>query len=84
MKNGFTVSGVVPATPVDVYEAWLSSEGHTAMTGSPATVDGNMGGEFSAWDGYIFGRTLELTPNQRIIQAWRTFGIPGGRARFAS
>ena len=78
MKNGFTVSGVVPANPVQVYEAWLSSEGHTAMTGSPATVDGNVDGEFSAWDGYIFGRTLELIPNQRIVQAWRTSEFPEG------
>jgi len=46
------------------------------MTGSPAQVDGNVGGKFSAWDGYIFGTTLELTPNQRILQAWRTSGFP--------
>ena len=31
---------------------------------------------FSAWDGYIFGTTLELTPNQRIVQAWRTSEFP--------
>jgi activator of HSP90 ATPase len=48
------------------------------MTGSPAQVDGNMGGKFSAWDGYIFGSTLDLTPNQRIVQAWRTSEFPEG------
>lgn len=72
MKNGFTITEIIPTRPADIYEAWLSSEGHTAMTGSPAQVDGSVGGEFSAWDGYISGRTLELTPNQRIVQAWRT------------
>jgi len=46
------------------------------MTGSPAKVDGRVGGNFSAWDGYIFGRTLELEPNQRIVQAWRTSEFP--------
>ncbi len=46
------------------------------MTGSPAQVDGNVGGKFSAWDGYIFGSTLDLTPNQRIVQAWRTSEFP--------
>ena len=35
-----------------------------------------MGGIFSAWDGYIFGTTLDLTPDQRIVQAWRTFEFP--------
>ena len=72
MKNGFTLSEIIPAKPSGIYEAWLSSEGHTAMTGSPAKVDGNVGGKFSAWEGYIFGTTLELTLNQRIVQTWRT------------
>ena len=76
MKNGFTLSEIIPARPAKIYEAWLSSKGHTALTGNPAKVDGNVGGEFSTWDGYIFGRTLELTSNQRIVQAWRTSEFP--------
>jgi activator of HSP90 ATPase len=74
--NEFSLSAVFAAKPEDIYQAWLSSEGHTAMTGSPASVDGRVGGEFSAWDGYIFGKTLELRPNQRIAQAWRTSEFP--------
>lgn len=46
------------------------------MTGSLASVDGRVGGEFSAWDGYIFGKTLELTPDRRIVQTWRTTEFP--------
>ena len=46
------------------------------MTGSPANVDGKVGGKFTAWDGYIFGSTLELEPDQRIVQAWRTSEFP--------
>jgi activator of HSP90 ATPase len=68
-KNGFKMSAVIPASPAEIYKAWLSTRGHTAMTGSPASVDGKVGGKFSAWDGYIFGKTLALTPNQRIAQA---------------
>jgi activator of HSP90 ATPase len=74
--NGFTLSEVIAAKPEEIYRAWLSSEGHTAMTGSPAVVEGQAGGEFSAWDGYIFGRTLALTPNRQIIQTWRTSEFP--------
>lgn len=77
MHNGFTISDVVPAKPSEVYEAWLSSAGHAAMTGSPAKVDGRVGGVFSAWDGNIFGKTLALIPDQRITQAWRTSEFPG-------
>ena len=76
MSNNFTLTALVPATPAEVYEAWLSTEGHTAMTGSPATVDDAVGGKFTAWDGYIFGTTLEVTPNERIVQAWRTSEFP--------
>lgn len=69
MKNGFKMSAVIPATPAEIYKTWLSRKGHAAMTGSPATMSRK---EFTAWDGYIWGRTLELEPDRRIVQAWRT------------
>ena len=77
MKNGFSLSEVISATPAEIYEAWLSSEGHASMTGSPAQVDGKVGGEFSAWVGYITGTTLALERNRRIVQSWRTSEFPG-------
>jgi activator of HSP90 ATPase len=73
MKNRFKISATIPATPDAIFKAWLSTKGHTAMTGSPAKVTGK---KFTAWDGYIFGRTLELDPNRRIVQAWRTPEFP--------
>lgn len=76
MKNGFTLIEILPASAAQIYQDWLSSAGHTAMTGNPAQVDGHVGGMFSAWDGYIFGSTLDLTLNQRIVQAWRTSEFP--------
>jgi activator of HSP90 ATPase len=76
MKNGFTISEIIPAKPSEIYEAWLNSEGHAAMTGSAAQVDGKVGGKFTAWDGYIFGTTLDLMPDQRIVQTWRTSEFP--------
>ncbi len=75
-KNGFTLSIVLSVNPEKIYKAWLSSDGHTAMTGSPAKVTGRVGGKFTAWDGYIFGKTLELEKPHRILQAWRTSEFP--------
>lgn len=72
MKTQFTISTLMPASPERVFKAWLSSTGHTAMTGSPAKVTPRVGGSFSAWDGYITGKTVELKPYSRIVQAWRT------------
>ena len=72
MALEFTVSTLLPATPEEVYHAWLSSEGHAQMTGSPARISARVGGEFTAWDGYIHGKNLELRKDQRIVQLWRT------------
>jgi activator of HSP90 ATPase len=49
---------------------------HSAMTGSPAKVDSKVGGRFTAWDEYIFGSTLDLDPNKRIVQSWQTSEFP--------
>ncbi len=74
------VSGVVRAPPDRIYEAWLDSAEHSAMTGGRATIDANVGGRFTAWDGYIEGATLELEPGRRILQRWRTSEFPPGAA----
>jgi len=76
MKTEFTVSTNLPASPEKIFRAWLSSEGHSAMTGSTAKVEPRVGGKFTAWDGYITGKTLELKPYSRIVQAWRTSEFP--------
>ena len=70
--ESFTISTTIPASPKIIYNAWLSSEGHSAMTGSPAEVEGKIGGAFKAWDGYIWGVTLAMEEAHRIVQAWRT------------
>lgn len=72
MGYDYELEAVLPATPEEVYAAWMSSEGHTAMTGAEAHVDPRAGGEYDAWDGYITGRTVELEPGRRIVQTWRT------------
>jgi activator of HSP90 ATPase len=72
MSIEFVVSTLIPASPEEIYNAWLSSEGHSLMTGSPASVSADVGGEFNAWDGYIRGRNLDLEYGKRIVQSWRT------------
>jgi activator of HSP90 ATPase len=42
------------------------------MTGSICTASAKSGGKFTAWDGYISGRNLDLLTNRRILQSWRT------------
>jgi uncharacterized protein YndB with AHSA1/START domain len=72
MSVSFIVSVLLPASPQEIYEAWLSSKGHSQMTGGSASISAEVGGGFDAWDGYIHGRNLELEYGKRIVQSWRT------------
>ncbi len=80
MTDSFEISTVLPASAQRVYKAWLNSDEHGAMTGGTAQIDPVVGGKFSAWDGYITGTTLELEPNRRIVQSWRTAEFPADAA----
>ncbi len=74
----FTLTITLPANAEEIFDAWLSSEGHASITGSAAQVNESVGGKFSAWDGYIWGTTLEMARPRRILQAWRTSEFPEG------
>jgi len=64
-----TVMFPVPAH--EVYEALMDSKKHAAFTGGAAEISREVGGAFSAYDGYITGRNLELVPDRKIVQSWR-------------
>jgi len=44
----------------------------------PAEISREVGGAFALFGGYITGRHVELVPNERIVQAWRTGGWTAG------
>ena len=73
-----TQKTVVPATPAQVYDAFIDPRIHAAFTGSPATGSARVGGTFTSWDGYIFGVNLELVKGRRIAQQWQTTEWPDG------
>ena len=76
MSESFSVSRVLPATPEQVYEAWLDGDQHSEMTGGAATASATVGATFTAWDGYIEGTNVELVEFKRIVQRWRTVEFP--------
>ena len=59
-----------------MYRAILDAKIHSAFTGSKATGEGRVGGSFTAWDGYITGKTLQLKSGKEIVQEWRTTEFP--------
>ena len=68
----FTLNTTIEATPTLIYQAWLSSEGHTNMTGGKATASDKVGAKFTSWDGYIYGENILLEENHKIKQTWRS------------
>jgi uncharacterized protein YndB with AHSA1/START domain len=48
------------------------------MGGKPSEISREVGGAFTLFGGYITGRHVELVPNERIVQAWRTGGWDPG------
>jgi activator of HSP90 ATPase len=78
MTEKLKMSATISAKPEEIYESWLDSKKHSEMTGSEAKVQPRINGRFTAWDGYIEGKTVEMDPGRRIVQKWRTTDFPSG------
>lgn len=74
----FVIKVEFPISAGEMYQAWLNSEIHSAMTGAKAVCSEKPGAKFSAWDGYISGENQFLIPDQEIIQSWRTSDFKPG------
>ena len=62
---------IIPkATPKQVYDAYVDPKKHSEFTDSKATGKPVVGGKFTAWDGYISGKFLELEDGKRVVQEW--------------
>lgn len=72
MKESLTLTLLLPVPPDKVYKAWLNSKEHSLMTGGEAKITAAEGKSFTAWDGYISGKNIELIPSKKIVQTWRT------------
>jgi len=69
---------IISAEPDELYEAFIDGKKHSEFTGAKATSDPKIGGKFTAWDGYIFGKHLELEKGKKIVQEWATTEWPKG------
>lgn len=61
----------IKTTPDKVYTAFMDSKTHSKFTNSPAKISNKIGAEYSAYNGYIKGKNLELVPNEIIRQSWK-------------
>ena len=63
---------ILSVSPQEVYEAYVDPRKHSEFTGSKTTGEPVVGGKYTAWDGYIFGKYLELDEGKRVVQEWTT------------
>lgn len=66
------------ASPEIVFELLMDDKKHAEFTGAPAKIGRKVGDSFSVWDGYAVGKNLEIIPNKKIVQTWRTSDWPEG------
>ncbi len=59
------------AKPKVLYDLIMNPKKHSAFTGAEAIISQQLGGKYSAYDGYIEGENLELIPGKKIVQTWR-------------
>lgn len=69
---------IISASPEEIYNAIIDAEKHSEFTGSKAKSDPKIGGKFTSWDGYIFGKYIELDKGKKIVQEWKTTEWPNG------
>jgi activator of HSP90 ATPase len=62
----------IPASPKEVYDAYVDAKKHSEFTDSKATGKPVVGGKYTTWGGYIFGKYLELDDGKRVVQEWTT------------
>ena len=74
MTRAIQQSVTLNAGPRELFNTFLDSKKHTALTGAPAKIGGKVGGAFTTFGGQIAGRTLHVVPGRLIVQSWRSKG----------
>ena len=64
--------------PHDVYEAIMDAKKHAKFSKSKVTITKRKGSRFTAYDGYIDGKNIELIADKKIVQYWRGKDWPKG------
>ncbi len=73
MTKTITQSITFKNTSVEkLFSIYMDRKKHSAATGGEAKINSKVGTSFSAWDGYINGKNLQIVKNVLIVQTWRS------------
>ncbi|MGA3359262.1 MAG: SRPBCC domain-containing protein [Halobacteriota archaeon] len=56
----------------------MDSKKHTEFTQSPTAISRQVGGEFSTFNGWASGATIEMVPDKRNVPKWLGADWPEG------
>lgn len=62
---------LLQANPASVYKALMNSKEHSKFTESEVNIKDKAGSKFTAYDGYIEGKNIELVKGKKIVQNWK-------------
>lgn len=57
-------------TSKTLYDLYMDQKKHSMVTGATAKITNKEGANFSAHDGYIKGKNLQLIKDKLIVQTW--------------
>ncbi len=72
MRNVIFQSVVLPASSEALFNMYLDSVEHAAITGAPVEIGSERGDSFSAFEGALCGTMLQVVPASLIVQSWRS------------
>jgi activator of HSP90 ATPase len=72
MRRVIKQSVVLGAPPDELYDSYLDSKRHSAITGGPVKIGKKPGSAFDAFDGMLAGAMLACVPKRLIVQSWRS------------
>ena len=72
MTQEFKQRVTLPCSAKEAFEILLDSRKHTKVIGSATFVNKREGAKVSKLDGLFLGRNIEITPNKKIVQVWRS------------
>ena len=78
MNNTIHLAASLQASADEVFDMYLDSRLHGEITGAPAKVSARAGADFSAFDGALTGKILQIVPKRLIVQSWRSSGWKAG------
>jgi len=72
MRSVITRSVVLPASAASLFDMYLDTQAHEAITGAPVMIGSIAGSEFKAFGGVLTGTLLAVVRSTLIVQSWRS------------